>query len=107
MFYSKEIRLMKKLGLNFDFSSLSNDDLVKIEKAVRDFYTQEIQRTSASTKVFLCETILGKINSADYIVDDRVFDMIPKIQAMTDEEFEEHIASLRKTENDSSDNLAD
>ena len=31
---------------------------------------------------------------SEYIVDDREFEMVAKIRAMTDEEFEEYLATL-------------
>lgn len=62
MFNSKEIQIMKKLGLTLDFSSLSDDDLVKIEEAVGDFYTREAQKTERATEtILLCESILDKL----------------------------------------------
>lgn len=62
MFNSREIQFMKQLGLALDFSSLSDDDLVKIEEAVGDFYTQEAQKTGVATKkILLCESILDKL----------------------------------------------
>ena len=33
---------------------------------------------------------------SEYIVDDRSLDMIEKIRNMTDEEFEEYLATLRE-----------
>ena len=62
MFDLNEIRLMNKIGLTLDFSFLSDDDLVKIEDVVGDFYTKEAQKTDTATKeILLCESILDKL----------------------------------------------
>jgi len=62
MFHPKEIELMKRLGLAFDFSSLSDDELLRIEDVVGDFYTQEAQGTNEATEtILLCESILDKM----------------------------------------------
>jgi len=53
---------MKRLGLAFDFSSLSDDELLRIEDVVGDFYTQEAQGTNEATEtILLCESILDKM----------------------------------------------
>lgn len=62
MFNSREIQFMKQIGLALDFSFLSDDDLVKIEDVVGDFYTKEAQKTETATKeILLCESILDKL----------------------------------------------
>ena len=62
MFSAREIQLMKRLGLELDYFSLSDDDLVKIEETVGDFYTQESQKTDGAMEILLlCEDILDKL----------------------------------------------
>lgn len=62
MFHPKEIELMKRLGLTINFSSPSDNELVRIEEVVGDFYTQEAQETNAATEtILLCESILDKM----------------------------------------------
>lgn len=62
MFNSKEIGLMKQIGLDFDFSSLTDDEFIEIETAVGDYYTEKAQSTSKETEeILLCESILDKL----------------------------------------------
>ena len=62
MFEPKEIQFMKSLGLTLNFASVSDEELVKVEAVVGDFYTQEAQRTDEATeKILLCESILDKL----------------------------------------------
>ena len=62
MFNAREIQLMKRLGLKLDYFSLSDDDLVKIEETVGDFYAQESQKTDGAMEILLlCEDILYKL----------------------------------------------
>lgn len=62
MFDKREIDFMRGIGLDLDFSFLSDDDLVRIEEVVGDIYTQEAQKTNASTETILVsESILDKL----------------------------------------------
>ena len=62
MFNAREVQLMKRLGLKLDYFSLSDDDLVKIEETVGDFYTQESQHADGAMEIILlCEDILDKL----------------------------------------------
>lgn len=62
MFNAKEIDFMKKIGLNFDFSSLSDDEFIEVESTVGDYYTKKAQSTSKVTaEILMCEAILGKL----------------------------------------------
>ena len=62
MFNAKEIDFMKKIGLNFDFSSLTDDEFIDIESIVGDYYTKKAQSTSRQTEeILLCEAILDKL----------------------------------------------
>lgn len=62
MFDEKEVTLMKKIGLDFNFSSLADDEFVKIEDAVGGYYTRKAQGTNKATEeILLCEAILDKL----------------------------------------------
>lgn len=54
---------MKSIGLNLDFSRLSEADYVQIEDAVGDRYTAEVQEheSKITPVILLCEGILDKL----------------------------------------------
>lgn len=67
MFLSEQIKFMKSLGLNMDFSKLSDDDYCKIEDTVGDTYTEEVQNhpNEVTDKILMCESILDKLSQDD------------------------------------------
>lgn len=60
MFNTEQIKFMKELGLNFDFSHLSDEEYTQIEDHVGDVYTAEVQNSEKHTtaRMLLCESIL-------------------------------------------------
>lgn len=54
---------MKNIGLNLDFSRLSEADYVQIEDTVGDRYTAEVQEHEGeiTPAILLCEGILDKL----------------------------------------------
>jgi len=54
---------MKSIGLNLNFSRLSEADYVQIEDAVGDRYTEEVQENESEITpvILLCEAILDKL----------------------------------------------
>lgn len=63
MFTKEQIAFMRSIGLNMDFSRLSGSDYVKIEDAVGDKYTAEVQEheSEITPVILLCEAILDKL----------------------------------------------
>ncbi|MCI8623761.1 MAG: hypothetical protein HFG26_08875 [Provencibacterium sp.] len=63
MFTKEQIAFMKSIGLNLDFSHLSEADYVQIEDAVGDRYTAEVQEheSKITPVILLCEGILDKL----------------------------------------------
>ena len=67
MFSSEQIAFMKSLGLQLDFSQLSDDDYCEIEDIVGDAYTAEAQAhpDKVTDKILLCESILNKLSEEE------------------------------------------
>lgn len=63
MFTKEQIAFMESIGLNLDFSRLSEADYVQIEDAVGDRYTAEVQEheSGMTRAILLCEAILDKL----------------------------------------------
>lgn len=57
---------MESIGLNLDFSCLSDADYVQIEDVVGDRYTSEAQEheSEITPVILLCEAILDKLGIA-------------------------------------------
>lgn len=64
MFSAKQIAFLKSLGLNMNFSNLSDEDYCRIEDTVGDVYTEEAQEHPDETtdKILLCESILDNLS---------------------------------------------
>ena len=63
MFTKEQVAFMKSIGLNLNFSRLSEADYVQIEDAVGDRYTEEVQENESEITpvILLCEAILDKL----------------------------------------------
>lgn len=63
MFTQEQIAFMKSIGLEMNFSDLSEEDYIRIEDAVGDVYTAEAQEHENETTsvILLCEAILGQL----------------------------------------------
>lgn len=63
MFLPEQIEFMKRLGLQMDFSHLSDEDYCRIEDIVGDAYTEAAQEhpNEATDKILMCESILDAL----------------------------------------------
>ena len=62
MFNEKQIAFLKSLHLDVDFSSLSEEDLIRIEGVVGDRYTEAAEKTNEATDfILMCESILDQL----------------------------------------------
>lgn len=63
MFTKEQLAFMKRIGLDLDFTHLSEADYVKIEDRVGDVYTAEVQEheSEITAEIMLCEAILDKL----------------------------------------------
>lgn len=58
---------MKDMGLQMDFSRLSDEDYCRIEDTVGDLYTQEAQEypNEATDTILMCESILDRLSEEE------------------------------------------
>ena len=63
MFSEKQIAFMRSIGLDLDFSNLTDEDYVRIEDVVGGIYTSEVQeyKQGAAEVAFMCESILDTL----------------------------------------------
>jgi hypothetical protein len=63
MFTKKELSLMRRLGLNFDFDNLSDDEWVELEDTVGDYLCLSCFDKDYNIKPegVICEAILDKL----------------------------------------------
>lgn len=63
MFTNEELKLMYKLGLNFDFDHLSDEDWCEIEEKVGEHLSLNClgDDYAPNTEGLLCEAILAKL----------------------------------------------
>ena len=64
MFSPDQIQFIRSIGLNLDFSNLTDDDYMEIETKVGDVYTSEVEDypDDVTPKILMCESILDHID---------------------------------------------
>lgn len=63
VFTEEEIALMRRIGLNFDFDNLSDDEWIELEDTVGDYLTLQCldEDYEPNAEGLICEDILGKL----------------------------------------------
>lgn len=63
MFSVEQIKYMQSIGLNLDFSHLSDEDYVLIEEKVGDAYNEEAldHEHEVTPTISICEAILASL----------------------------------------------